>query len=64
MFATRIFIDDGIALEKDDDKIKLNQNKDRVIAHAKTFIIVGLLMMMMATSTLFLEQGAPKAKID
>jgi len=42
---------------------KLNQSKDRVIAHAKHFIIVGLLMMM-AKNTLFLEQEAPKAKID
>jgi len=55
-------IDDGITLEKDDDE--KTQSKQRSCDRTcKTFIIVGLLMTM-AKSTLFLEQGAPKAEID
>jgi hypothetical protein len=55
-------IDDGIALEKDDDE--KTQSKQRSCdCTCKTFIIVGFLMMM-AKSTFFLEQGAPKAEID
>lgn len=50
-------IDDGIALQKDDDE--KTRSKQRLCDHTcKTFIIVGLLMTT-AKSTLFLEQGAP-----